>query len=487
MPLAHTDAQAHAHVDEPIARTAPSHYLALLPHFWNRQDLDELSEDRYLIGRDLARLFLEIDGVGHRGSADGTTDEGYFRFPWTREDALMRLWFARKASWRGMRIEVDNAGNQWAWWEPEGTSVSAQNPGIVCGSHLDSVAGGGPFDGPLGVISAFCAVDQLRREGFEPTCPIGIVNCSNEEGSRFGAALFGTRVLTGVIDGQDALSRVDAGQTLEEALRGFAGQIKDALVAMNASNKDVLAQGARAPEPGAYGTDEEALSLAKAFLELHIDLGIHTERTGRAVAMQSYIWPHGRWRIDIAGQANHAGCTPMDFRHDPLPVFARICLAVQQTATDLGMLATVGRVDIEPSGINVIASHATAFLDARAADESTLDAFLERVSALIASENEESPCEVTFSNMTRTAATYFDAHLQKRAREAAMQALGCDVEPFGLGAGHDAGVLETADIPSAMFIVCNASGQAHTPYEFARLSDCVDGVVALAAALKELA
>src|SRR5919107_253876 len=123
-------------------------------------------------------------------------------------------WFAGQAASRGLSLVLDRAGNQWAWWgEP-----SPRQRGVAIGSHLDSVPDGGAFDGPLGVVSAFAAVDALRGQGFQPGRPIGIVNFGDEEGARFGIACAGSRLITGALPPDRARGLADAdGTSLADA------------------------------------------------------------------------------------------------------------------------------------------------------------------------------------------------------------------------------------------------------------------------------
>src|SRR4029079_18131576 len=130
-------------------------------------------------------MWSAIEPVGRHAETGG-----YRRFAWTREDATLREWFAGEAAARGLDMVTDRAGNQWAWWgDPDAT------PGVVTGSHLDSVPVGGAFDGPLGVVSAFAALDALRARGFAPARPLGIAAFADEEGARFGVACAGSRLL----------------------------------------------------------------------------------------------------------------------------------------------------------------------------------------------------------------------------------------------------------------------------------------------------
>ena len=130
-------------------------------------------------------MWEAIARIGRDGRSGGCR-----RFAWTSEDAVLREWFAGEAAARGLDLVTDRAGNQWAWWgDPDG------RPGVVAGSHLDSVPDGGAFDGPLGVVSAFAALDALRERGFGPARPIAVAHFGDEEGARFGVACAGSRLL----------------------------------------------------------------------------------------------------------------------------------------------------------------------------------------------------------------------------------------------------------------------------------------------------
>ena len=138
-----------------------------------------------------------IQSIG-RAKATG----GYRRFAWDASDLLLREWFASTAQARGLDLVEDRFGNQWAWWgDPD-----RDGPGVVLGSHLDSVPDGGAYDGPLGVVSAFAALDRLRGDGHQPVRPLAIANFADEEGARFGIALAGSRVITGLLDPDRARS-----------------------------------------------------------------------------------------------------------------------------------------------------------------------------------------------------------------------------------------------------------------------------------------
>lgn len=377
---------------------------------------------------------------------------GYHRFAWTPVDLDLRRWFAQQAALRGMACEQDRNGNQWAWWGTPGSGA------VVTGSHLDSVPGGGAFDGPLGVVSAFLAVDWLREFGVVPARPIAVVNFTDEEGARFGVACVGSRLLSGVLAASDARGLCDPdGVTLAEAMQ------------------------AAGADPGGLGRDEEALARIGAFVELHVEQGVALADLDAPVGVATAIWPHGRWRYTFHGEANHAGTTRLADRRDPMLPFASAMLAARQVAIRLGALATFGKVRVDPNGVNAIPSRVDAWLDGRAPDAATVDKMVAEITA--AAEVAAARHGVRVETVTESATPTVEFGDALRDRIAA--ALG-GVPALPTGAGHDAGVL-SAVVPSAMLFVRNPTGVSHSPAEHAEIADCLAGIVALGTVLRDLA
>jgi N-carbamoyl-L-amino-acid hydrolase len=374
------------------------------------------------------------------------TSGGYRRFAWTGSDLTARDWFAGEAEARGLTLVVDRIGNQWAWsGDPD-----RDGPGVVVGSHLDSVPDGGAFDGPLGVVSAFAALDLLRERGVAFDRPFAVANFTDEEGARFGVACAGSRLLTGVLDPDRARGLRDGdGSTMADAMR--------------AAGHDVTHLGA----------DRETLGRIGTFVELHVEQGRGLVDLGRPVGVAGRIWPHGRWRLDFHGEANHAGTTRLSDRKDPMLALARAVLAARSQAEQHDALATIGRLRVEPGGTNAVPSLVQAWLDARGPDEAAVRAVVDgvgREAGATAVEESWTPAVDLDGDLRERLATLLD---------------GAPVLPTG--AGHDAGILAAAGIPAAMLFVRNPTGVSHSPAEHAERDDCLAGVAALATVLEELA
>lgn len=385
------------------------------------------------------RLLDEIAPIGrdpHTG--------GYLRYAWTEPELLLRDWFKDQAAHRDLSVEEDGNGNIFAWWGP------SDGPGVLTGSHFDSVPHGGAYDGPLGIVSALLAIDELRRNAHTPKRPIGIAVFAEEEGSRFGLACLGSRLLTGAIDPNILLKDRD-GVALSEVIRPV-------------------------------GRRDDILARIGCFVELHIEQGRALEQP---VGVASAIWPHGRWRLDFTGEPNHAGTTRMQDRHDPMLTFAFTVLAANKEARLRGAHATIGRVSVEPNATNAIAARVSAWLDARAASTSTVDELVKAVHDKAIERAQRDGTTAHLKCESYSEETKFDTELRDRLSKV-LRVGEHDAPILPTGAGHDAGVL-SALVPTAMLFVRNPTGVSHSPQERATDEDCEAGVIALAEVLRDLA
>ena len=291
---------------------------------------------------DFEQMWAGLAPVGR--SATG----GYVRAPFGAAERECHAWFLEQCRARGLRVETDGNGNTVGWWQPPGgivpqvrhlsgpkTGAEGVGLSVLTGSHLDSVVDGGAYDGPLGVVSALAAIDVLRDRGFTPSRPLGVAAFVEEEGSRFGLACLGSRLATGTTSPEHARALAD-----RDGVR-----LEDAIVA--AGLEPDLGRSAWLDRVGCY-------------VELHVEQGRDLVHRDAAVGVASGIWPHGRYRFDFTGEANHAGTTRMEDRHDPMLTYAMTALAANKQARLAGQRATFGRVEVEPNGTNAVPSRVTA-------------------------------------------------------------------------------------------------------------------------------
>ncbi|MBO1267281.1 allantoate amidohydrolase [Arthrobacter cavernae] len=396
-------------------------------------------------------LMAEIADTG-RDDARG----GYSRPVYSTAEQDLREWFSEQARRRGLDTGTDSNGIIWAWWD---TPFGVRDDAVVTGSHLDSVPGGGAFDGPLGVASALAAVDLLRERGLTPAKPIALAVFPEEEGSRFGVACLGSRLLTGAIDPDKARNLRDPdGNT-------FA---------------DVAA--AAGLDPRHVGPDPDALGRIGSFVELHVEQGRGLIDLDQSVGIGSSILGHGRWRLRVLGQGNHAGTTLMEDRHDPMVAAAGIVTAVRDCALrHPGARATVGRMVPVPGGTNVIASAVDLWLDVRHADDAVTAAVVEAIHAESLRVAAAEGCTVRLTEESLSPTVHFDPALRSR-----LGGLLPGAPVLDTGAGHDAGVLAAA-LPTAMLFVRNPTGVSHSPEEHVEDDDAEAGARALADVLQGLA
>jgi N-carbamoyl-L-amino-acid hydrolase len=405
---------------------------------------------------DFEQMWRDLAPLG-RSAASG----GYFRQPYTSAESELRTWFAEQCAARGLALEADGNGNLVAWWDPgPDAGQDAVGDAVLIGSHLDSVLDGGAYDGPLGVVSSLAAVDLLRERGTVPSRPVAIGAFAEEEGSRFGIACLGSRLATGAMTPEAAAELRDRHGT----------PLQDAMAAAGVE-----------PSLGRAAW----LSRIGTFLELHVEQGRDLVDREVPVGMARRIWPHGRYRFDFTGEANHAGTTRMEDRHDPMVTFARTALSASKQAQQAGQRATFGRVEVAPNGTNAIPSRVSAWLDARCETDSELVRLVAEIKRLGTERagRDGTALQVTAESVSGEIA--FDPLLTDSVQRGLDDRWG-RLPAIPSMAGHDAGILAAASIPTAMMFVRNPTGISHSPDEHAETADCLVGVEALADAIEVL-
>lgn len=372
----------------------------------------------------------------------GRSERGTNRLAWTAEDAAAGAWFGAQALAAGLRVERDAAGNRWA------LPAEGDGPWWAVGSHTDSVRDGGAYDGALGVAAAFAVAAQLPGR-------VAVVSFQDEEGARFNTPTFGSRALTGVLDVDDVLDRVDDdGISLREA----------------------MAADGVAPEK--LPLAPLALQRLRGFVELHIDQSRDLVTAGAPAGVVSALAARLRVRVTLRGETDHAGTTPPEDRRDALLAAARLIAAADdlRAATSEPLRTTAGRILVAPNALTAIASEVTTWLDARAAAPAVLDTWLAALRAEAARLSDASGVEIAIAQESRSDGAVFDPEL--RARLGGPEVL--------CWAGHDAGNL-APHVPAAMVLVRNATGVSHSPAEHVELEDAAVGATMILRLLEDVA
>jgi allantoate deiminase len=380
----------------------------------------------------------------------GFTTRSFLSEPMRDVHALLRRWMEAA----GISVSIDAVGNLRG-------SYAARQPQarrLLIGSHLDTVPRAGAYDGMLGVVAGAALVKLLggRRLEFH----IEIIGFSEEEGVRFGVPFIGSRALTGDID-EALLGRVDAnGVSVADAIR-------------------------------AYGLDPSRTAEAQAgddalaYFEVHIEQGPVLESLDLPLGIVELVVGQSRAHVTFTGRANHAGTTPIGLRHDALAGAAEwISLVEKEARSTAGLVATVGRLDVEPGAANVIPGLVRASLDVRhARDEARTSAVgrLRRHAEQIASER---GLDVSWEARLDQASVPMDTSLTT-ALEKAVASSGYPIHRMASGAGHDA-MIVARKMPAAMLFLRTPRGISHHPSEAVRVEDVAAALHAGLAFLDEL-
>ena len=339
----------------------------------------------------------------------------------------------------GAQVRVDAVGNLRGFYP----GVSPGVPRILVGSHLDTVPNAGAFDGILGVVLAVGLVKSL--EGMKLPFGIEVVGFSEEEGVRFGVPFIGSRALVGRVDDELLGRKDEQGVSVRKAIQDFGLNLDE--ISKAALRDDVL-----------------------GYIEFHIEQGPVLEHLGRPLGVVEAIVGQNRLELTFSGQANHAGTTPMNLRHDALAAAAEWILAVENLAQRTpGIVATVGFVEARPGATNVIAGEARATLDIRHASDrartEALDELIRRAESIAAQRG----VTVKWRTLLAQHAVAMDPFLTEQI-EHAIQKAGCEPHRMASGAGHDAMIL-AEKIPAAMIFLRTPGGISHDPSESVHLDD----------------
>ena len=338
-----------------------------------------------------------------------------------------------------MTVCIDAAGNLRGLWQP----ASASPKRLILGSHIDTVPNAGAFDGVLGVALALEWVDLAQE--LELPLAVEVIAFSEEEGVRYGVQFIGSRAVAGRF-APALLALKDAeGVTVDAALRAFS------------------------LHPEQIG-EASASADAIGFVEIHIEQGPVLDAEGLSVAAVTAIVGQTRLNLKFSGQANHAGTTPMRLRHDALAAAAELITAVEALAqrTD-GLVATVGKINVEPNAANVVPGAVQVSLEVRDANDTMRVAAVEELLARAAAIAARRGISLEQTELLDQPAVPMDERLTAFLTDA-IEAAGFPVKTMTSGAGHDAMVMASR-MPTAMLFLRSPGGISHHPSETVREED----------------
>lgn len=399
----------------------------------------------------LARIERDLNELAAIG---GSGPGAVTRLALSPADHEARRWFIERCRELGLTVRIDRFGNM------AGVLGAWDRPALLVGSHLDSVPSGGRFDGVAGVITALEAVRSLQEEGRLPDWPVGVVNWTAEESSRWGVATMGSKGLSGARSAEELLALKDRdGVSFGEAVAANAGH-------------DLVG----ASDPQAFGP-------IGGFLELHVEQGPELWEAGERLGVVSRIAAPTRFRITVQGEANHSGTTLMGRRKDALTAAADLILGVEaigRAEPDL-TVATATIFKVDPVSINVIPGRVELGVDIRSVDPGAKDRAVDAFRSLLEQIRQQRGLSLTAEILGDESPVVLDERAVG-ALETACEALDLPFRPMFSRAGHDAMYLARV-APSAMLFVPSPGGISHNPAEFTETADLVLGARVLAEAI----
>lgn len=356
----------------------------------------------------------------------------------------------------GLQVSIDPIGNVFGLRRGRRADLAP----VMTGSHIDTVRTGGAYDGNYGVLAGLEVVATLNDAGVSTERPLVVAFFTNEEGARFAPDMLGSLVYVGGLALDEALATraIDGAVLGEELARiGYAGA---------------------APLGGIRPA---------AFVELHVEQGPVLDLEGLTIGAVENLQGISWQQVDIVGQSNHAGTTPMRMRHDAGYAAAAVAHFVRALTREMGgdQVGTVGKVDLTPNLINVIAARATLTVDLRNTDEALLQQAETRLAAFLDELAATEGVSITTQRLARFEPVRFDAGIAARIAAHA-ESLGYTHRRMSSGAGHDAQMLARI-CPTAMIFVPSVGGISHNPAEHTEAADLVAGTRVLLATLLELA
>lgn len=385
-----------------------------------------------------------------------TPNEGMTRLSYSPEDIKTRNYIKAKMEEYGLRVWEDGLGN--IFGKLAGTIPDA--PSVLVGSHFDSVPNGGIFDGVAGVVAGLEVAALFQEQNIQPAYPLEVIAMVEEEGTRFGSGLMGSRGIHGILDKEDFQKMRDKeGISVAEA--------------MKQAGLDPSQPVHRHPKT------------MKAFLELHIEQGPVLEKEKISLGIVDKIVGMCQLEVTVKGKAGHAGTTPMDMRQDALVVAAKIVAQLPDLVKneEKGTVITTGQLNVYPNGANVIPEKVVFTIDLRSGDEETMERVLETVEKFIQAE-EKAGINIDIEQKLWVPPKKLNEQIHHLLQKSA-EKLGITYMTMPSGAGHDAMIFSDFTDTGLIFIP-SKNGISHHPDEWSEFEDIARGIDVLFEAVKVL-
>lgn len=365
---------------------------------------------------------------------------GTTRLTYSQEDLKARDYIKLQMKELGLQVTEDGFGNIFGKLEGE-----LEGPSVLVGSHFDSVPNGGSYDGPAGVVAGLEVVALFVKNNLKPKYPLEVVALVEEEGSRFGGGLLGSRGITGLLSEEDFFQLKDSnGNSTVDAMKKIG--------------LDPTLPKKRNPRT------------MKAFLELHIEQGPILEEKKIPIGIVESIVGLTHLEVTVRGQAGHAGTTPMDRRADALVVAAKIIAQLPELAKEEGngTVTTTGRLNVFPNGANVIPDKVVFSVDIRSGKEEQVVSVVEKVKELVSSY-QGNGIDVLVEDLLYMKPKEMNQEIVSllKGKSSKLDIPYCSINS---GAGHDAMVLSDFTNVGMLFIPSKA-GLSHCPEEWSDSKD----------------
>lgn len=392
-------------------------------------------------------------------SYGGLAGGGITRLLYTKEWSNAVHGLRESLNEKGFDTRFDSVGNLIG--RIEGSKYPEET--IMSGSHIDTVVEGGHLDGQFGVLAAAIAMESLKETHGRPLRSLEILALAEEEGSRFPFAFWGSKNFFNLAEKAEVESIADAeGVKFEDAMHqaGFD-----------------------------YRTEDNDYSDVKSFVEVHIEQGKVLETEQKTIGIVEGIVGQKRYTVNLKGEANHAGTTPMGLRRDAVVAFSKIAVALTERAQAVGdpLVITFGRVDPVPNTVNVVPGEVTFSIDCRHINQAELDQFAAEIDNCIKQISKEEGVTCDIDLWMDEAPTLMDKRLVGEITKAAVKIVGkSDCKLMPSGAGHDSQIFAKY-VPTAMMFVPSINGVSHNVEEETKLDDLVKGIEVLKQVLYQLA